>query len=115
VEAAIRAQVKEEIAKTFRGGDKAMMVHEGGNKAGRFLEVSVMAEGGRKGVIWLPEGRFRRGWRRFVGELRHLLLAQSKLPGSVEHGAASSAAPTLEAPFSGVISRRSFMDVLHFF
>jgi hypothetical protein len=40
--------VKEEIAKTFREGDKATMVHRGGNKAGRFLEVSVMAKGGRK-------------------------------------------------------------------
>jgi hypothetical protein len=67
--------VKEEIAKTFREGDKAMMVHRGGNKAGRFLEVSVIAEGGRKGVIWLPEGCFGRGWRRFAGELRHLLAA----------------------------------------
>jgi hypothetical protein len=61
VEVAIQARVKEEIAKTFREGDKATMVHGGGNKAGRFLEVSVMAEGGRKGVIWLPEGRFGRG------------------------------------------------------
>ena len=30
VEVAIQAQVKEEIAKTFREGDKATMVHEGG-------------------------------------------------------------------------------------
>ena len=61
VEAATQAQVKEEIAKTYREGDKAMMVHGGGNKAGRFLEVSILVEGGRKGVIWLPEGRFGRG------------------------------------------------------
>ena len=46
-----------------------MMVHGGGNKAVRFLEMSVLAEGGRMGVIWLPKGRFGRGWRRFVGEL----------------------------------------------
>jgi hypothetical protein len=80
VEAVIQGQVKEEIAKTFHEGDKATMLHEGGNKARRFLEVSVMAESGRKGVIWLPEGHFGRGWRHFARELRHLLAAQSKLP-----------------------------------
>ena len=61
VQAATQAQVKEEIAKTYREGDKAVMVHEGGNKAGRFLEVLILAKGGRKGVIWLLEGRFGRG------------------------------------------------------
>jgi hypothetical protein len=50
--------VKKEIAKSYRKGDKVTMVHGEGNKAGRFLEVSVFVEGGRKGVIWLPEGRF---------------------------------------------------------
>jgi hypothetical protein len=63
-------KVKEEFAKSYREGDKAKMVHGGGNEAGRFLEVSVLTEGGRKGVISLPEGRFGRGWRRFAGELR---------------------------------------------
>jgi hypothetical protein len=75
VEAAIQSQVKEEIAKSYREGDKVTMVHVGGNKAGRFLEVSVFAKGGRKGVIWLLEGWFGRGWQQFVGELRHLLAA----------------------------------------
>jgi hypothetical protein len=60
VEAA--SQTKEDIAKSFREGDKALMVHGGANKAGRFLEVAVYAEGGRKGVVWLPEGRDGRGW-----------------------------------------------------
>jgi hypothetical protein len=71
VEAA--SQVKENIAKSFREGDKALMVHGGSNKVGRYLEVSVYAEGGRKGVLWLPEGRLGRGWRRFAGELRLML------------------------------------------
>jgi hypothetical protein len=44
VEAA--SQVKEDIAKSYREGDKALMVHGGANKAGRFLEVAVFAEGG---------------------------------------------------------------------
>jgi hypothetical protein len=33
-----------------------VMVHGGAHKAGRFLEVAVFAEGGRKGGLWLPEG-----------------------------------------------------------
>jgi hypothetical protein len=49
------------------------MVREGGNKAGRYLEVVAYAEGGRKGAIWLPEGRESPGWSRIVGELRQLL------------------------------------------
>jgi hypothetical protein len=69
--------VKENIAKSFREGDKALMVHGGDNKSGRFLEVAVFAEGGRKGGLWLPEGRDGRGWRRFAAELR-ILLAPSE-------------------------------------
>jgi hypothetical protein len=55
VEAA--CQVKENIAKPFHEGDKALMVHGGG----------------RKGAVWLPKGRDERGWRCFAGELRRLL------------------------------------------
>jgi hypothetical protein len=43
VEAVIQSQVKEEISKSYRERDKAMMVHGGGNKAGWFLEVSILA------------------------------------------------------------------------
>ena len=95
--------MKEEIAKTFHEGDKAMMVQGVGNKGGRFLEVSLMAEGGRKGVIWPLEGCFGRGWQHFVGELQHLLAAQSKLLGTAKHGAPSLMGPILDAPFLGVI------------
>ena len=42
VEAA--CQVKEDIAKSFREGDKALMVYRGANKLGRFLEVVVFAK-----------------------------------------------------------------------
>ena len=52
----VASQVKEDIVKSYHEGDKVLMVHGGANKAGRFLEVSVYAEGGRKGVLWLPEG-----------------------------------------------------------
>jgi hypothetical protein len=33
----------------------------------------VFAEGGRKGGLWLPEGRDGLGWRRFAGELHRLV------------------------------------------
>jgi hypothetical protein len=49
--------VKENIAKSFREGDKALMVHGGDNKVGRFLEVAMFVGGGCKGSLWLPEGR----------------------------------------------------------
>jgi hypothetical protein len=104
VEAAILSQAKEEFAKSFREGDKVTMVHGGGNKAGRFLEVSVFAEGGRKGVIWLPEGRYGRGWQRFAGELRNLVAGEfnkTKLTRS-----------SLDDPPSGFSTGRSFVDVL---
>ena len=57
----VASKVKEDIAKSYREGDKVLMVHGGANKVGRFLEVSVYAKGGHKGVLWLPEGRFGRG------------------------------------------------------
>jgi hypothetical protein len=111
VEAAIQSRVKKEITKSYREGDKAMMVHRGGNKARRFLEVSILAEGSRKGVIWLPEGRFGRGWRRFAGELRLLLEAQVKSFETKEIGD-PPAKVLMEAPTSGVKLGRSFVQAL---
>jgi hypothetical protein len=51
----------EDIAKSIREGDKALMVYGGTNKAGRFLEVAVFAEGGRKGAVRLPDGQDGQG------------------------------------------------------
>jgi hypothetical protein len=126
VESAIQARVKEEIAKTFREGDKAMMVHGGVNKAGRYLEVSFLAVGGRKGVIWLPEGRLGWGWRRFAGELRRLLEAQRLAVGSEEVGdltakvvSGSSSAPGIDpkvvsgsSSTPGIDPKRSYVQAL---
>jgi hypothetical protein len=36
-------------------------------------KVVAYTEGGRKGAIWLPEGREGWGWSRILGELRQLL------------------------------------------
>jgi len=62
-----------DFVKYFREDTKALMVRGNGNKAGRFLEVVAYTDGGRKGAIWLPEGRGGWGWSRVVGELRKLL------------------------------------------
>ena len=70
----VASQVKDEIAKSSHEGDKVLMVNGGVNKAGRFLEVSVYAKGSRKEVLWLPEGRYGRGWRCFAGELYLMLV-----------------------------------------
>ena len=90
VEAA--CQVKEDITKSFHEGEKALMVHGGANKAGRFLEVAVFAEGGRKGGVWLPEGRDGRGWWRFTSELRLLLAPDGGSVVSVIRSSPSSKA-----------------------
>jgi len=87
VEEVLKSPGKEDFVKSYRVDEKVLMVHGGGNKVGRYLEVAVYAEGGRKGIIWLPEGRGGWGWRRFAGELCQLLVpfeANSQLPGSVE-------------------------------
>jgi hypothetical protein len=75
VEEAMEAQRKEDFARTFRDEVRVLKVRMGSNKAGYFLEVAVFVDGGRKGVIRLPEGRGGWGWQRFVDELR-LLVAQ---------------------------------------
>jgi hypothetical protein len=97
--------VREEITKSYREGDKFTMVHGGGNKAGRFLEVSILAEGGRKGVIRLPEGCFGMGWWRFAGEL-------AVKSGSLDSVAQYKVGNLLGASSLGVIFGRSFVEVL---
>jgi hypothetical protein len=114
VEAA--SQTKEDIAKSFREGDKALMVHGGANKAGRFLEVAVYAEGGRKGAVWLPEGRDGRGWRRFAGELRRFLAStESKSEAGVSVLCSSPSvkpSPIKLAEARATVDCRSFAEVL---
>jgi hypothetical protein len=65
--------VKDSSATGFREDVNCLLVCEGCNKAGRFLEVAVEVDGGRKGTIWLPEGRKGWGWRCFVSEMRRML------------------------------------------
>jgi len=72
VEEALKVSTKE-FVKYFREDVKVLMVRGGENKSGRYLEVEVFAEGGRKGAIWLPEGREGWGWARVAGVLRKMI------------------------------------------
>jgi hypothetical protein len=62
VEVASLSPREEDFTKSFRENGKALMVHKGWNKSGRFLVATVFAKGGRRGVIWFPEGREGWGW-----------------------------------------------------
>lgn len=75
----------------------------GGNKAGRFLEVSVYKEGGRKGIIWIPEGQNGRGWCRFAGELHQTIATQIERSRSL--------APKVSS-LTWFSSRHSFVEVI---
>jgi hypothetical protein len=104
--------VKEDIAKSFREGDKVCMVHGGANKAGRFLEVSIYVEGGRRGVLWIPKGRSRSGWHRFAEELRLMVV-----PAVGKIGSEAVQTQTLPMLIGGVDSggrskERLFAEVL---
>jgi hypothetical protein len=117
VEAA--CQVKEDVAKSYHEGEKVLMVHGGANKSWRFLEVSIYAEGGHKGVLWLPKGRFGWGWRRFAGELRLMLVPPNgKIGLEVSE---TRTMPRLRIPLTkhagggvdaGCFKDRSFVEVL---
>jgi hypothetical protein len=60
VEEVMGAQRKEDFTRSFQDEVRMLKVRMGSNQAGCFLEVAVFVEGGRKGVIRLPEGRG--GW-----------------------------------------------------
>jgi predicted Ser/Thr protein kinase len=51
VDEAIKSPVKEDFVESYCKEVKVLMIHGGGKKAGRFLEVAVYAEGDRKGMI----------------------------------------------------------------
>lgn len=60
---------EKDFVRSFREGSKVLIVRRGGNVASRFLEVAVYAVGGRRGIIYFPEGYEGRGWRKVVLEL----------------------------------------------
>jgi hypothetical protein len=101
VEEASLSTGKDEFAQSFCEDRKSLSVSRGSNKAGRFLEVVARLDGDRKGVIWIPEARSGRGWRRFVIELRLLLAGLGSSIGSAEcsvnHGEGSSGSHVLSS------------------
>ena len=73
MEATLLPPRKEDFTKSFRENGKALMVHKGCNRAGRFLEATIFAEGGQRRGIWFPEGREGWCWQHNVGELQKFL------------------------------------------
>jgi len=71
VEEALKVSATD-FVKYFWVDIEVLMVRRSVNKSGRDLEVVVFAEGGRKGAIWLFEGRKGGGWAQFAGELRKM-------------------------------------------
>ena len=70
---ALSSKIPDDFENYFKEDTKVTSVWERGNKSGRFLEVSVNAKGGRRGMILFPEGREGRGWSRISGELSKTL------------------------------------------
>jgi hypothetical protein len=110
VEEAARSPVLGEFVRASSEGRKSLSVRGGSNKGGRFLEVVALVDDERKGIIWIPEARSGRGWRRFVSELRSWLAVLDSVPRS------SSGESVPEERSSGslqeVISGRSYAEVL---
>lgn len=104
VEEALKSPGIDDFVKSFRQAEKTIMVRGGGNKAGHFLKILVFSEGVRNSSIWIPEGRGGWGWRRFVGELRQMIL-------DAKVGKQISEVPFFEGKQKGV-SGRSYADVL---
>jgi hypothetical protein len=109
VEEACETQKREDFARSLCDEVRVLKVRMGRNRAGSFLEAAVFVEGGRKGVIRLPEGRGGWGWRRFAEELRPLTahLDTKVLPAVAcagEEGCQPSFAEVLAAPLGGMKS-----------
>jgi hypothetical protein len=70
------------FVKSFREGSKKFIAQRDSNRFGRFLEVVVYFEGGRRSRIVIPEGRKGFGWRRFADELSKVKVFLEDLLGS---------------------------------
>jgi len=81
---------EQEIVKSFREGSKLLIARRGGNKDGRFLEVSSFGLGGRKWFIVIPKGRGGWGCIKFSDELRKVVDFLSDPMGSGSGSSPSS-------------------------
>ena len=60
----------DQFARTFREGNKVFILQLGFNVHGRFLMISELEHGRRKGLIIVLEGKLGSGWRGFGFHLR---------------------------------------------
>jgi hypothetical protein len=74
------------FTESSRDGYKAFFAQRGVNRAGGFLELAEYAVGGRRGLIIVPEGRDKRGWKRFAEELGKVSAAFDSFSGKPESG-----------------------------
>jgi hypothetical protein len=109
VEEASRSPALVDFDKISSEGRKSLSVRGGSNKGGRFLEVVASVDDDRKGIIWIPEARSGRGWRRFTTELRSLLAA---LEGASGFSAEESSTGGKVERSPGIISGRSYADAV---
>ena len=82
LEELISKQSPGHFARTIREGDIVFILQLGSNAHGKFLMVSELLHGRRKGNMVIPEGRLGSGWRGFGLNLRKILKPAS-LTGQV--------------------------------
>ncbi|KAF5447553.1 hypothetical protein F2P56_033099 [Juglans regia] len=73
--------VKKDYYSSTREGYRSFIAQRCSNKRGRFLEIAVYAEGGRRSLILIPEEEGGRGWRRLREVLRKATLLGRKSAG----------------------------------
>ena len=67
----------DNFARTFRDGNKVLILQMGCNAHGSFLMISKLLHGRRKGLIIVPEGKLGSGWRGFGFHLRKAIAPDS--------------------------------------
>jgi hypothetical protein len=110
VDEASRFPALADFDKSSSEGRKSLSVKGGCNKGGRFLEVVAFVDDDRKGIIWIPEARSGRGWRRFMTELRSWLAALTSSPGFSSEDSFMEDKVDERSP--GLKSGRSYAEVL---
>jgi hypothetical protein len=110
VDEASRSPASADFVRSSSEGRKSLSVRGGCNKGGRFLEVVVFVDDDRKGIIWIPEARSGRGWRRFVTELRSWLAALTSVHGFSSEEASKE--KMADEGSSGAKNGRSYADVV---
>ena len=89
-------QSPSHYARTIREGDVVFILQLGSNARGKFLMVSELLHGRRKGNIVIPKGRFGCGWHYFSLNLRKIVklafLFSQGLPQRIQNAPKAEAA-----------------------